>query len=85
MPQKGTKPVHAIRYGKIQASIWQNETKHGPRFNVTVSRLYHENGEWKRSESFGRDELLTLAKALNETNTWIWAQGREEEVEEGKE
>ena len=68
-------PAHVVRLGKVQASIWQNETKHGPRFNVTVARLYLENGEWKRSDSFGRDELLTAAKALSEAHTWIFAQG----------
>jgi len=26
--------------------------------------MYQENGEWKRSDSFGRDELLAAAKAL---------------------
>ena len=77
--EKGMQPAHVIRFGKIQASIWQNNTKFGPRFNVILCRLYHENGEWKRSESFGRNELLTAAHALEESWNWIWSQGSQEE------
>ncbi|MHC1763407.1 MAG: hypothetical protein AB9869_03735 [Verrucomicrobiia bacterium] len=66
-------PVHTVKLGKIQASVWRNETKQGPRFNVTMARLYLENGEWKRSDSFGRDELLAVAKALETAYFWIWS------------
>lgn len=65
-------PVHVVKFGKVQASVWANETKHGRRFNVTASRLYQENGEWRRSDSFGRDELLTVSKALETAFVWIW-------------
>jgi hypothetical protein len=68
--------------GKVQASIWRNETKHGPRFNVTACRLYLENGEWKRSDSFGRDELLTACHALQAAYDWIWTQPKTGAIEE---
>ena len=74
--EKKTMPVHVVKLGKVQASLWRNETKHGPRFNVTMSRLYLENGEWKRSDSFGRDECLTAAHALRAAYDWIWANAK---------
>jgi hypothetical protein len=67
-------PVHVVKLGKVQANVWRNETKHGARFNVTVFRLYIENGEWKRSDSFGRDELLSAARAFEGAFDWIWTQ-----------
>ena len=78
-------PLHTIRFGKVQATIWRNETKHGPRFNVTVNRLYLDNEIWKRSDSFGRDELLSAARALQSAYDWIWSQGRgaEDAAQEG--
>jgi hypothetical protein len=76
-------PAHVVRLGKVQASVWRNETKHGPRFNVTACRIYLENGEWKRSDSFGRDELLATAKALETAYFWIWAQGKTGERDSG--
>jgi len=42
--------------------------------NVTAARLYKEGENWKESAGFGQDELLTLAKALNDAHTWIHAQ-----------
>ena len=68
------KPTKEIRLGAIKATIWTNETANGPRHNVTVSRLYKHNEEWKSSDSFGRDDLLQLAKVLDLVHTWIFEQ-----------
>ena len=80
--EKKTMPVYVVKLGKVQASIWRNETKHGPRFNVTACRLYLENGEWKQSDSFGRDELLTVSRALQAAYDWIWSQPKMGAAEE---
>ena len=78
-------PVHTVRLGKIQASIWENQTKHGPRYNVTAHRLYLDEGDWKRSESFGRDELLAASHAFMSAYDWIWAQSKALEGEAAEE
>ncbi len=67
------KPTDQIRLGIIQAAIWRNEDSEGrPRFQVTLERLYRdEEGNWKSSGSFGRDELLTLAKVADLAHTRI--------------
>jgi len=67
-----SKPVGEIRYGRIKATIWPNETEHGTRHSVTVSRLYKSGDEWKTSESFWRDDLPLLMKALDEAHTLIF-------------
>jgi hypothetical protein len=41
-----------------------------------------ENGEWKRSDSFGRDELLTVSRALQAAYDWIWLQPKAGAAEE---
>ena len=77
MPQtdsKKSKPVHVVRYGAIKAAIWRNETSAGPMHNVTLTRTYKEGDEWRESTSFGADDLLVLAKALNDAHSWIFAQ-----------
>jgi site-specific DNA-methyltransferase (adenine-specific) len=56
------KPVHEIGYGHIKAAIWRNQTEHGVRHNVTLTRLYRKDEQWKTSDSFGRDDLLVAAK-----------------------
>lgn len=74
-------PVHNVRFGKVQVSVWENQTQHGPRFNVTACRLYLDDGAWKRSDSFGRDELLAAARAFQAAFDWIWDQCKGKETE----
>lgn len=71
-PQKpANPPAHEIRIGGIQASIWKNETPQGTRFNTTFKRNYKDGEEWKSSDSFGRDDLLTLGFVSQEVLRWI--------------
>ena len=65
------KPVHEVRLGTIKAAIWANDTQVGVRHNVTFSRLYKDGESWKTSDSFGRDDLLILAKVADQAHTWI--------------
>ena len=64
-------PVHEIRLGAIKATIWANETSVGTRHNVNVSRLYKDGDEWKRSDSFGREDLPLVAKVADLAHLWI--------------
>lgn len=68
--QTRKKPAHEVRIGPVKAAIWLNETEHGPRFNVTFERLYREGDTWKSTSSFGRDDLLVLAKVADRAHTW---------------
>lgn len=79
------RPVHEVRLGRIRAAIWANEGDNGTWFNVTVSRSYKDGDEWKSSSSFGRDELLTLAKVADLANSWIHEQGQANNGRESEE
>lgn len=69
------RPVHSIRYGMVKVAIWRNVVDMGnasrPMYNVTCSRLYKDGDEWRDTQSFGYDDLLSLSKASNEAHTWI--------------
>ncbi len=65
------RPAHEIRLGRIKATIRANQGDNGAWFSVTLSRSDKEGDEWKSSSSFGRDELLTVAKAADLANSWI--------------
>src|SRR5262245_31654863 len=74
---KANKPVHEIRLGRIKAAIWENETQNGTRHNVTLQRIYRdEGGQWNTSDSFGRDDLPLIAKVADMAHTWIFQQGQ---------
>src|SRR5712692_9980815 len=77
-PQEPPKqrPAHEIRLGRIKAAIWANQGDNGTWYSVTLSRNYKDGDEWKSSASFGRDELLTLAKVADQANSWIHGQAQ---------
>jgi hypothetical protein len=68
------KPAHEIRFGRVKATIWANETDNGTRYNVTVNRLYKDGDEWKQTSSFGRDDLPLVAKVVDLAHVWIYEQ-----------
>ena len=68
------KPAHEIRLGRIKATIWENETEQGTRYNVTVNRLYKDGDEWKQTASFGREDLPLVAKVVDMAHSWAYEQ-----------
>ena len=56
------KPVHEIRLGSVRAAIWANQTQNGIRHSVTLSRSYKADTGWKKTNTYGRDDLPALEK-----------------------
>ena len=73
-----TKPTHEVRLGSIKAAVWRNETETGARYNVTFTRLFKQDDKWASSDSFGRDDLLVLAKVADQAHSWIHLQEQQE-------
>lgn len=71
------RPVHEIRFGRVKAAIWENETSQGVRHNVTFQRIYREEETWKSTDSFGRDDLPLVLKVADLAHTWIYEQAQE--------
>ena len=65
------KPVHKIRAGALEVAIWQREGKNGPFYSVTMSRSYKQGEEWKQADSYDGEDLLLLAKLIDQAHTWI--------------
>ena len=68
------KPAHEIRLGRIKATIWENESEQGTRYNVTVTRLYKDGDDWKQTASFGREDLPLVAKVVDMAHSWTYEQ-----------
>jgi hypothetical protein len=70
-----SKPAHKIRIGVLQATIWRNTGDNGPWYSVVPSRSYKQGDEtWKETDSLGADDLLPMAKLLDQAHTWIVSQ-----------
>lgn len=79
------RPVKVIRMRNLRANIWANRLPSGDlAYNVTFDRLYRapdqtdihgevtKQGDWKQSQSFGRDDLLLLAKLADLAHTEVF-------------
>lgn len=77
------KPVHEIRLSAIKAAIWENQTDSGVRHNVTIQRLYKDGEDWKTTDSFGRDDLLLVAKVADMAHSWIYTHSQQSSEESG--
>ena len=65
-------PVDEVRLGRITATIWRNRTTdEGIFYSTQITRLFRRGTTWDRSPSFGRDDLLTVAKVADIANTRI--------------
>lgn len=65
-------PAHKLRIGVLQATIWRNSSDKGVWYSVTPSRSYKQGDEtWKETDSLGTDDLLAMAKLLDQAHSWI--------------
>ena len=68
-------PAHKLRIGVLQATIWRNISEKGTWYSVTPSRSYKQGDEtWRETDSLGYDDILAMAKLLDEAHTWITRQ-----------
>ena len=74
------RPNATVRIGAVKAAIWENQAGDRTRFNVTFSKSYRDaEGQWKTTHSFGRNDLLVLAKVADQAHSRIV------ELEQGEE
>lgn len=67
-----SKPIRTFRYHNVRVAVWENQTKAGIMYNVSVCRPYvNRNKEWAESNSFSDIDLPALAKAVSDAHTWI--------------
>jgi hypothetical protein len=71
--EKSKPPVRTLRTGGLlYAKIWERTTEKGAFYSVSFERRYKAaNGKWATTHSFGKDDLLFLAKLADQTHTEI--------------
>jgi len=69
---KKSAPVAKASVGLQTASIWKNESEGRVFYNVSFDRRYRDaEGNWKSTSSYGRDDLLALAKLADLAHTKV--------------
>jgi len=79
--QAKTRPAAEVRFGNIRAAIWKNVSEGGPWYNVTIERTYRDGEDLRSTQSFGRDDLLTLAKVADHAHSEIFSLQRADSAE----
>ncbi|VTS00587.1 Uncharacterized protein OS=Singulisphaera acidiphila (strain ATCC BAA-1392 / DSM 18658 / VKM B-2454 / MOB10) GN=Sinac_7658 PE=4 SV=1 [Gemmata massiliana] len=69
-----SQPVHKIRTGALQATIWRNFAEKGNWYSVKLTRGYKTDEGWRETENLGHDDLLPAAKLLDLAHTWVMHQ-----------
>jgi hypothetical protein len=70
-----TKPAHKVRIGVLQVTIWRNQSEKGTWYSAIPTRSYKQGDEtWKETDSLSFDDLLAMAKLLDQAHTWIMHQ-----------
>ena len=76
-------PVRTLRLGRIKAAVWENASDQRPFFNVTFARTYMDaDKKFRDTDSFGRDDLLLLAKLADLAHTFVCEQTSAQKSEE---
>ncbi|MDE2755664.1 MAG: hypothetical protein OXI92_03995 [Acidobacteriota bacterium] len=66
------RPIETVRIGSVKAAIWGIQAGERTRYNVTFSKRYRDaQGQWKTTHSFGRNDLLVLAKVADQAHSQI--------------
>ena len=75
------RPTATVRIGAVKAAIWENQAGERTRYNVTFSKRYRDaEGQWKTTHSFGRNDLLVLAKVADQAHSRIVALEQSEDT-----
>jgi hypothetical protein len=81
MAKQSKNRPHTIKGNRgVRAKVWRNSGKNGAWFNVTIARTYRDDdGDLQDSDSFSRDDLLTVAYVAQQAFDYILNQNDERE------
>ncbi len=82
-PPAAAAPLRTLRLGRIKAAVWENTTEQRAFYNVTFARTYMDGDKkFRDTDSFGRDDLLLLAKLADQAHTFVCEQMAVQKSEE---
>ena len=66
-----SQPAHKIRIGNLTATIWRNQGEKANWYSVQPTRSFKTEEGWRETDALGLDDLLAMAKLLDQAHTWI--------------
>lgn len=65
------RPEHTIRCGNLETAIWKEKSDNGTHYNVTTTRNYKVDGQWKKTSSLSFQDLPVAEKLIARAWQWI--------------
>jgi len=83
-------PIKKIKSGQIEISVWENDIVKDDKpkkfRTATVQKSYtDENGDWKKTNSFTKQDLLVLRTLVDKACEYMLLDINQESVKEEKE
>ena len=69
---KGKTPASEIRFGNVTAIVWKNQSEIGTSYSVKLNKIYVKDGEWFKTDSFGKNDIIKAQLALQEAARFIF-------------
>ena len=70
------KPVLEVKLGSIKGTVWLNASKNTLKGktvpNISITKLYKQDGSWKRTTNFSHKELVLVAKVADQIHTELY-------------
>lgn len=85
--QTNSKPVFKFNIGVVSGAVWANERAGFTSYDASFKRGYIKettaDGKdiWGDTQSFGRDDLLALAKCADVCHSWILREQQKKEAQ----
>ena len=58
-------PAATLMAGRLRVVIWENESKEGKWYSMTLTRSYKDGkGNWQQAATLGRDDALAASELL---------------------
>ena len=65
-------PVQKFKEGLVQVAVWQNESRNGDFYSITLQRSYTDaEGAWHNATSFPLSALYDLMLASVRAYLWV--------------
>lgn len=65
------KPALKLKVGRVNASVFANDSEKGTWYSLTLDRVYKSGEEFKRTSSFPNSELDNLEVVVQRVKEWI--------------
>lgn len=67
-------PVFKQKVGRVNASVFANESETGTWYSLTIDRVYKNGDEFKRTSSFPESEFDNVQVVVQRVKDWIASQ-----------